>query len=150
MQVPIKPVNAAPSSPGRQDVSLMTGIILLVTRPWPGKTGSATAIRQWSAKPKIWDIRDNSRKQTIPSSTSRKWTLFLLRVSNVSMVRFGFQSARYRFVARGGLLFVRNNHCNFFILYSMKRERIVNQKYITMFYRGSAGDWLAFELNFLE
>lgn len=64
------------------------------------------------------------------------------------MVRFGkIQSARYRFVARGGLLFVRNNHCNFFILYSMKRERIVNQKYITMFYRGSAGD---FELNFLE
>ncbi|KAG7201829.1 hypothetical protein KM043_004547 [Ampulex compressa] len=33
MQVAIKPVNAMPSSPGRQDVSLMTGIILLVTRP---------------------------------------------------------------------------------------------------------------------
>lgn len=65
------------------------------------------------------------------------------------MVRFGkIQSARYRFIARGGLLFVRNNHCNFFILYSMKRERISKSEIYHDVLSRIGGGLISFRIKF--
>lgn len=82
MQVPIKPVNVAPSSPGRRDVSLMTRIILLVTRPTEEpRPGNRFCYRNTSITRLCFATAKYETMQNMHDNPENKWIFCLAAVT---------------------------------------------------------------------